>query len=344
MITRSFANGFEVSDYTQELITIPNTWGTLQQLGIFQSVPVAENTVIVEEINKSLTLVGDKARGERANVGKDYARKIRSFFVPHFPLDDSILPTDIQGKRAYARPGEPDNLAEVRARKLEYIRRIHAVTLEFARAKALTTGDIYAPNGTVVGNWFTEFGVTQKVVDVAFATPTTDVAGKIEEALYYVQMNIMNGGVMTGALVLCSREWFSALIAHPKIATAFQYYSSSQEPLRDRLAPGLNISMHRKFEYMGVTFLEMNDQYTDNAGVVQRLIPASTAVMLPLGTDSFVTHFAPANKFEFVNTTGEEAYFFEYPNLKGDKIDIESESNFLSIVRRPAALVRLTMS
>ena len=69
MITRSFANGFEVSDYTQELITIPNTWGTLQQLGIFQSVPVAENTVIVEEINKSLSLVGDKARCERANVG-----------------------------------------------------------------------------------------------------------------------------------------------------------------------------------------------------------------------------------------------------------------------------------
>ena len=53
MITRSFANNFEVSDYTQELITIPNTWGTLQQLGIFQSVPVAENTVIVEEINNS---------------------------------------------------------------------------------------------------------------------------------------------------------------------------------------------------------------------------------------------------------------------------------------------------
>ena len=52
MITRSFANSFEVSDYTQELITIPNTWGTLQQLGIFQTVPVAENTVIVEKYIK----------------------------------------------------------------------------------------------------------------------------------------------------------------------------------------------------------------------------------------------------------------------------------------------------
>ena len=344
MITRSFANGFEVSDYTQELVNIPNTWGTLQNLGIFQSVPVAENTVIVEEINKSLALISDKVRGQRASVGKDYARKIRSYFVPHFPMDDNILPTDVQGKRAYARPNEPNNIAEVRVRKLEYIRKNHSATLEFARAKAITTGDVYAPNGTVSNNWYTEFGITQKVVDVAFATATTDVAGKIEEALYHIQMNLANGGIMTGAMVLCSREWFSALIAHPKITTAYQYYSSSQEPLRNRLAAGVSMGMHRQFEYMGVTFFEMNDQYPDSTGAMQRLIPASTAYMIPLGTDTFVTHFGPATKFDFVNTLGEEAYFFEYPSYKGDKIEIETESNFISICRRPAAVVKFTMS
>ena len=33
MIVRSFGNGFEVTDWTEEVNTIPNQWGTIGQLG-----------------------------------------------------------------------------------------------------------------------------------------------------------------------------------------------------------------------------------------------------------------------------------------------------------------------
>ena len=56
--------------------------------------------------------------------------------------------------------------------------------------------------------------------------------------------------------------------------------------------------------------------------------------------DTFKTYFSPANKFDLVNTLGEQAYVFIYEDAKGSKIEIESESNLLNIMRRPQCVVR----
>jgi Phage major capsid protein E len=67
--------------------------------------------------------------------------------------------------------------------------------------------------------------------------------------------------------------------------------------------------------------------------------------MLPQGTaDMFKTYFSPANKFSHVNTIGEQAYVFTYKDPKDSEIIIQSEANFLNLVRRPQAVVQLTTS
>ena len=58
----------------------------------------------------------------------------------------------------------------------------------------------------------------------------------------------------------------------------------------------------------------------------------------------FVTYFGPGNKFDLVNTLGEEAYLWTFRDPKGGKIEIESESNFINVVRRPQAVVRVNSS
>lgn len=342
-ITRSFAaNGqFEVVDWTQELVQIPNDWGTIGRLGLFDEIPVQENVITFEKYIQDGAPIVDQVRGARANVNKDFTREIHAAPVPHFPLDDMILPTDIQGKRAYGVAAQEEQLAAVRMRKMERIRRDHAWTLEIARAVALTTGNVYAPNGTVSQNWYTEFGLTQQNINVAFSTATTDVIGLHEQAQAYIQDNMGNGGMMTGIVALCSPEYFAALISHPKISTAYQYYAATNQlnnaqPLRDRL--GGASTRNREFYFGSVHFIEMRDSYPGYG----RLIPANKAYFVATGTDSFQTFFGPANKFEFVNTLGEQAYFFEYAALTGDKINIESESNHISVLRRPAAVVQLT--
>jgi hypothetical protein len=342
MIIRSFANGFEVQDWTEELNVIPNSWGTIGQLGLFADVPVAEHTVTFEEIIKNGALIVDRVRGDRNAMGKDYARKIHSFAVPHFPLDDYISPSDLQGKRAYGSASEADNISYVRARKFERARMNHAWTLEAARAQALTAGTVYAPNGTVTQNWFTEFGKTQTVVDFAFSSATTDVLGQIEKGIAAIQDNAGTSTSMSGVVALCSPTWFAALISHATTKTAFQYYTSTQTPLRERLTANgsaASTAMHREFFYGGVLFIEMRDAYNGTA-----LIPTNTAVMVPQGSDMFKTYFSPANRFGLTNTLGESCYLFEFADPKGTKIEIETESNFVNALLRPELVISITKS
>lgn len=335
-ITRSFgANGqFELVDYTQELLIVPNQWGLVNSMGLFNSEGVAENSITVEKIVESAGLILDRVRGDRNNQNKDYVRELHSFPLPHFPLDDYITPEDVQGKRAYGQPNSADTLAAVRARKLQRIRQSHAWTLEAARCQALTAGTVYAPNGTVSVNWFTSFGVTQKTVDFVLGTNTTNVLAKIEEVIAHIQDNLGNGGQQQGVMALCSPEFFSALVAHDAVKAAYQFYSSTQEPLRTRL--GGPTTLYREFVYGGVRFIEYRGSYNGT-----KLIPAKDAVFVPMGVeDLFVTYFGPANKFDFVNTVGEEAYVFEYTDPKGEKVELQSQSNFINMLRRPAAVVR----
>ena len=183
MQVRSFDKPFELVDYTQELLLVPNKWGLINELGIFSSEPVSQHSVTVESTQGTLGIVTDQVRGARNTMNSDDTRNLRSFPIPHFPLDDAITPQDIQGKRAYGSADAAETEAAVTARKLERIRSSLAITLEAARAYALTTGAIYAPNGTVSGNFFTDFGVTQKQIDFVLGTTTTDLLAKSEEGI-----------------------------------------------------------------------------------------------------------------------------------------------------------------
>lgn len=336
MQTRSFDKPFELVDYTQELLLIPNQWGLINELGLFSEEPVSQHSVTVESSEGTLGLVTDQVRGARNTMNKNDTRSLRSFPIPHFPLDDAVKPEDIQGKRAYGSPDAAETEAAVIARKLERIRMNHAVTLEAARAYAITVGAIYAPNGTVAGNFYTDFGITRKSIDFVLGTTTTDLTAKSEEGLSHIQDNIQSGEVVSNVIVLCSPAFFGKLINHATVKEAYKYYTSTQEPLRQRLGSGL----YRRFTHGGVDYIEYRGSYNGTA-----LIPAGEAYMLPQGTsDMFLTYFSPANKFSHVNTLGEAAYVFTYKDPTDTQIQIQSESNFLNLVRRPQAVVKLTTS
>jgi len=136
-------------------------------------------------------------------------------------------------------------------------------------------------------------------------TGTTDIVAKVEAAIAAIQDNA--GMIsMTGIVALCSPVFFAKLISHAKVTNAYQYYTSTQEPLRNRLAAGGSATaMHREFFFAGVRFIEMRDTYAGSL-----LIPSGDAVFIPTGTDVFRTYFAPAERFGLVNTLGEQVYMF----------------------------------
>lgn len=332
---RSTGNPYQLEDFTDELLMIPNKWGLINELGLFDGEGVSKHTIQFDEHSGTLSLLEDMPRGERSKVSKDDFSKLHAVPVPHYNQDDAIKPEDVQGRRRSGTASEDETVANVRAKKMERFRRSWAATVEYARSQALQ-GTVYAPNGTVVLNWYTEMNVAQKSVDFVLGTTTTNIIEKCEEVIAHIQDNILSGETVNDIVVLCGPTFFSSLVKHSSVVTAYTYYSSMQEPLRNRLGSG----RFRQFEYGGLRFIEYRGSFNGTP-----IIPKAEAYAVPLGTsDMFKTYYSPAHKFGLVNTLGEEQYMFEYQDGRDTEIILETESNFLNMVRRPQAVVKLFSS
>lgn len=343
MLVRSPSNNFDVVDLTSAVRNIPIQWGTFNQMGIFTEEGVASDTVMFEESTQDGALIVDRVRGEKNQVSKDGTRKLHTFALGHFPLDDYISPKDLQNKSAYENFDEVEQLEKVRARKLKRLRQNHDWTLNKARAQALFSSTAYAPSGTISQNWDTEFNISRTAVDFLLGTSTTEVLAKIEVVIAAVQNGMGGNGVFTGIVAPCDTAFFNKLIAHASVQNAYKYAQANQaglDPMRGRLAAGGSpLPMGREFYFGGITFKEVRDAYNGTS-----IVTASEGVAVPMGSDMFKTYFGPAERFGLVNTAGEMLYVFEQPASNGTKIILESESNHISALLRPQAVVRLHTS
>lgn len=332
---------YEYNDFTEELLLIPNEWGLLNGLGVFGEDSVSQSVLQFDETSQTLTLIEDQRRGTRKQVNRDNYSKLHTVGIPHFPFDDVIRPQDVINRRMPGQKDTADSIARVRLQKMERLRRSWGATVEYARMQALM-GNVYNPNNTNdVQNWYTEFGVAQTTVAYELDTATTDVIAKGEEAIAASQDNILSGEIVSNFVAICSPEFFSSLIAHAEVKDAYRYYSSTQEPLRNRLTSSLG-ARYREFEYGGIRYIEYRGSFSDKNGANQVVVPANEAYLFPLGTsDTFVTYYAPADRFEYLNTAGLAQYMWEFPDDRGHLIEIESESNFINMVRRPQCVVKL---
>lgn len=337
MITRSFGNNFEVQDFTQELAMIPNIRTPLSDLGIFRSESIATTAVTFEQTFGTLGLLSDVYRGGSVQANTDETRKLHTYAVPYFKVVDRLTAADIQNVRAYGSADQAETQAAALERKMTRMKRSALMTEEYAKFYALTQGKIYSPSGAVAhSSFYTDFGVTRKEIDFNLEVSTTDVLAKIEEAVAHSQDNALAGDMYSGMVCLCSPEFFAALVSHPKVVTSYQYYSSTQEPLRNRL--GGNTTLHREFQYGGVLFREVRDSVNGS-----RFIATDEAYFIPLGTnDMFVSYWAPSNKIALSNTLGEQMYLFQTANPNGESIDLELEFSQVHLLRRPAAVVKAT--
>lgn len=340
MLIRNPSNTFELVDLTGAVRNLPIQYGSFNAMGIFTEEGVQGDTVLFEETTQDGALLVDLVRGVKPTVGKDGTRKLHSFVIPHFPHDEYISPKDLKQVSAYDNFDEVEQLEKVRARKMFRARQNHDWTLNKARAQALFSATAYAPNGTISQNWNTEFSVTRTAVDFDFGNSSADILAKIELVIQAVHDGMGGSGSFTDIVAPCHTGFFNKLIAHASVTNAYKYFQSIQaglDPMRSRLAAGGSaVPNGRQFRYGGILFQEIRDSYNGTA-----LCTTNEAVAVPQGTDTFKTYFGSAERFGLVNTAGEKMYAFEQANTNGTQITIETESNHISALLRPAAVVRL---
>lgn len=340
-------DAFSAAALTGNITLVPNSYGRINDLGLFRPEPIATTSVIVIIEDGVLNLLPTRPRGAPASLGTRGKQRPKSFVVPHIPHEDSVLATDVQNMLALSPAGSAglETVLGFLNRKLITMRRKHAITLENLRMGALK-GVVRDYDGSVIVNYFTEFGITEKVVDFLLGTASTDVLGKCQDVTGYMEDNLL-GETMTGVHALCSPEWFRKFTGHASVKEAFKYYQSGPQILREDVRKG--------FTFGGITFEEYRGaaSYLQEDGTrtaPERFIPAGDVRFFPLGTsDTFTNYWSPPDFWSAVNqapAVGDAEVFVAplEPKKFGKGMDIHTESNPLPLVKRPALLVRGTTS
>jgi len=316
---------------------LPNNYGRVNQLGIFSNVEgITTRTAVVEEQSGVLNLLKTQPVGAPGTQNKIGKRKVRSFTVPHIPLDDIIRPEEFSGVRAFGQTNEVATLASTINRHLQAAKDKFAITVEHMRMGGLK-GIILDADGSTLFNLYTEFGIVAKTVDFTLdvTRPLTDVAAKCREVVRHIQDNLL-GEIITEVRALVSAEFFDALIAHPNVEKFYVNWQAAADIAGKDPRKG--------FKFGGITFEEYRGTATDEDGSARRFIASGEGHAFPLGTmNTFKQIYAPGNFIEAVNTPGIELYAKQVMEPMGRWVDLHIESNPLPLCCRPAVLVKITI-
>jgi hypothetical protein len=327
-------DAFNVYQLTDAVNVIPNNYGRVNELGIFQNQGVETTSVLIEMNEGVLNVLSPGQRGGPASVGRIGKRKAKAFNIPIFPHEDFIKADEIQNIRAFGKTSELQTVQDKVIQKLATMRAKHDITLEYMRCGALQ-GKIKDDEGTVLLDLFAEFEVTQQTYDFKLGTDASKIDGSLRDISRYIEKNL-KGEIMESVYALSSSKFFEAFITHPKIAKAYEAYQGLS-PLRE--------DMRRGFKFQNIFIEEYAGTASSASGTTLPLIPEGEAIFFPRGTGStFRTYFAPGDFIETVNTTGLPIYAKQAADDFNRVIRLHTQSCPLPIVTRPALLVRATSS
>jgi hypothetical protein len=328
-------NVFSVSEIAAAINVIPNSYGRLEQLGLFPVKGVSTTQIATEEANGSLSLIPTSQYGAPGSVGAVGKRKVRTFTIPKLEYNEFATPQEVQNVRGFGG-SEAMSLASLLADKLATARAKHDITLEWHRMGALNGQILDADGSTVLLNLFTDFGVTEKSVDFVLGTAGTKVSDKCREVVRHIEDNLL-GEVMTRVHALVSAEFYDKLITHVNVEKAYQNWTAAQDRIGGDLRSG--------FTFGGITFEEYRGSATNSAGSTSRFIAANAGRAFPVGTvNTFKTFVGPADFIESANQLG-QLYYAKTAVSKFERgYEIHTQSNPLPMCLRPAVLVKILSS
>jgi hypothetical protein len=271
--------------------------------------------------------------GERGGLSKPVngdKRSMVTFNTIHLPQRANILADEIQGVRAFGSETELETVESVVAKRLGKMRRALDATIEYQRIGALK-GQILDANGsTVLVDLFSQFGLSQQTKSMVLGTSTTKVRQKVMEAKRLVE-DALGNQMYTGLRALCSPAFFDAFTTHDLVEKFFINWQSNETMRQD---------VRSAFLFGGVLW----EEYRGTVGGID-FITSGDAYLVPEGVpDLFVTHYGPADYVEAANTIGLPYYAKQELLQFGKGVDLEAQSNPISLCTRPRSVVKLTVA
>lgn len=342
--TRSYGNGFQLVDWTDEILNLDNQAGLVGGLNLFRTQGISQTAVVFDKSMNDTTLLPQVSRrGRETTKGND--RKVETFSLPlaYFKHSDYITPEDIQGWRMPGTADGEESLARVRVQKLADMRAQVEQSLEYMKLQAIK-GITSTPDGVVLADMFTEFGIAQTTIDFDLGDATTDVNAKISELKRSLQTNLKTGGVIRGINVVVDADFFDKLVSHPQIRQAYLYYASQRDINRESTNQFMSWGSVDQFTYKGVTFMTYDHVFKLPDGSTEAAVAANTGHVIPVVNDLFRGYYGPSNKLGGANNVGREMFAYEFTDPKDEFHEMQVETSPLFFATQPQVLIKLISS
>lgn len=322
---------FGVQPLSAAINRIPATPTQIRDLAIFQPVYLTTTYVDVENQEGKLHLVQSKERGMSGDSIPEKTREIRTFRIPHLPVEDMVLADDVQNVRAFG-----SNQAETVQNRVDEKLSGGKNGLEFTREHlqlGALQGKTLDADGTVLFDWYKEFGLSRKSYAFGLGNAKT-IVGQVIDRHLTAHKKLLKGAPVTGWVALCGAEFLEKLKYHDSI-----------RPLYERFQDGaLYRESHStlnpiEFMHNGIKFI----QYAGDFGAKGAKIADNEAILLPIGRGLYKEYFAPANMNETVNTAALPYYAVRESKGYNEGWKIKMQSNPLPLCLRPELLATLTL-
>jgi hypothetical protein len=327
-------DAFSIVSLTDAINKMPFQPGYLLGSGLFRSAPGRTRTVAIESKAGKLSLIQTVAPGAPPRQADRDRRNVRNFTVPRLYKADKLMATEIAGARAFGSETEVETMQAEMAVRMNSLLADLLYTYEYHLLGALQ-GNLLDADGSVIYNWFSEWGITAPT-DIAFTSGAITAAGGmrafLQESLVRPMLRAAQVGNAPGITVkaLCGDQFFDFITNHPDVKETYLNYQAAAE-LRNANAFG-------EFFFGGVTFV--NYRGSDDTTTIG--IPSDECQFFLNGIPGlFQLALAPIDTFDFVNTLARQFYARTLIDEKRNEfVDLEVESNPLAICTRPETLLR----
>ena len=301
---------------------------------LFEVKGVKSTTVSLDIKKGRIVLIGDSERNTAPEslAGRGAKREWMRLSCAHLAMSDTLAPEDLQDVRAFGST-EPISVAEVYNDKMQQLKDNMTATVEFHRLGAIKGVVLDADGTTVLHDIFKTFGVTKKTLPISFPKTAADDANPILTSILNAKRHVeaaMGGTPFSHIECIIGSDAYDMLTSHVLVRKYFEDWLARKQDY------GNNDYRKRGFPYGGLTFVERSDVVGG-----QTMVAAKKGHVYPVGPGIFKQYHAPADWMETVNTIGLEYYARMDEKEKSRGIDIEVQTNPLTLCTYPEALVEL---
>lgn len=299
----------------------------------FTSASIDTTFAVIEREKRGLHLVPDTKRGYHGPQ-KQPGRSRDGVIIEaaHLLTTDIVLPQDIQNERAVGDTG----LTSVDMKVMQKQRAMRSdieATLEWHRVGAIKGQVLDADGTTVLYDLFKEFGMAAPEAEtITFPTSTTGATNELQDAFEDItdRMKLALGGhAHTGYAAIVGRKFWNKLVSNPMVREAYNAWTQRKSAFG-------TIAKDEPFSYGGIEWV----RYYEVVGGTL-LVKDDEAHLFPVGPDIFKHYFAPADYLDTLNTMGQPFYSRAEAGKMNKWLDLEVQSNPLTLCMFPESLVTL---